>query len=117
FEFGFTPNGGHRPYFVTKPVALWLAKTLKFPNWTPEQVENMPETHISEWAVRNGIASSTLKNETREGGTMALGRDIPALNRDLLHALPESVWSSERDRYVYETWVDRAKAAIRSGAP
>jgi dienelactone hydrolase len=117
FEFGFTPNGGHRPYFVTKPVALWLAKTLKFPNWTAEQIESMPETHISDWAARNGIVSPSLKNETGEGGTLALGNDIPAVNRDLLHAIPESVWSAERERYVYETWVDRAKAAIRSAAP
>ena len=63
------------------------------------------------------IVSSSLKNETGEGGTMALGNDIPAVNRDRLHALPEAVWSSERARYIYETWVDRAEAAIRSGAP
>jgi dienelactone hydrolase len=117
FELGFTPNGGHRPYFVTKPVAVWLAKTLKFPNRSADQIEGMPETHISDWAARNGIVSNSLKNETGEGGTMAVGNDIPALNRDLLHALPEAVWSSERDRYIYETWVDHAKTAIRSGAP
>jgi acetyl esterase/lipase len=117
FELGFTPNGGHRPYFVTKPVAVWLAKTLKFPNRSADQIEGMPETHISDWAARNGIVSNSLKNETGEGGTMAVGNDIPALNRDLLHALPEAVWSSERDRYIYETWVDHAQAAIRSGAP
>ena len=117
FEFGFTPNGGHRPYFVTKPVAVWLAKKLKFPNWSADQIESMPETHIFDWAARNGIVSSSLKNETGEGGTMALGNDIPAVNRDRLHALPEAVWSSERARYIYETWVDRAEAAIRSGAP
>src|SRR3954452_7219971 len=117
FEFGFTPNGGHRPYFVTKPVAVWLAKTLKFPNWSADRMKSMPETHISEWAARNGVVSNSLRNETGEGGTMAVGNDIPALNRDQLHALPDAVWSSERNRYVYETWVDRAKAAIRTAAP
>jgi dienelactone hydrolase len=117
FEFGFTPNGGHRPYFVTKPVALWLEKTLNFPNWSADQIESMPETHISEWAARNGVVAPSLKNETGEGGTLALGNDIPAVNRDRLHALPESVWSAERERYVYETWVEHAKAAIRSAAP
>lgn len=116
FDFGFTPNGGHRPYFVTKPVAMWLQKTLRFPNWSTEQIESMPETHISDWAARNGIKATSLGNETGEGGTLALGNDIPAVNRDLLHALPEPVWSSERDRYLYETWIDRAKAAIGSAA-
>ena len=117
FEYGFTPVGGHRPYFVTKPVALWLTKTLKFPNWTADQVRAMPETHMSAWANRNGIDESVLKSESAQGGTMALDENIPAVSRDLLHALPEAVWTSERDRYIYETWVEQARAAVRTGAP
>jgi len=115
FETGFTPDGGHRPYFVTKPVALWLEQQLKFPNWTKKDIESMPETHISEWAAKNGITTpGGLKNE---GGTMALGNDVPAVPRADLHALPEAVWEAERGSFVYETWVDRAKSAITSGAP
>ncbi|MFL6414801.1 MAG: alpha/beta hydrolase family protein [Bryobacteraceae bacterium] len=117
FESGFSPGGGHRPYFVTKPVAVWLAKALKFPNWSADRIGGMPETRISDWAARNGLVSNSFKNETGEGGTLAVGNDIPAVNRDLLHALPEAVWTSARERYIYETWVDRAKAAIRSAAP
>ena len=118
FGFGFTAGGGHRPYFVTKPVAEWLEEKLKFPNWTRKQVDATPETHISEWAAKNGIdSSSSLKNEHGEGGTMALGSDIPAVSRDELHAIPEAVWDSERRNYIYETWVERAKAAVRTGAP
>ncbi len=98
FDFAFAANGGHRPYFVTKPVALWLEDKLKFPNWTRKEIEAMPETR-------------------RADGTMALGNDIPAVPRDDLHAIPEAVWDSQRDSYVYETWVDRAKRAITSGAP
>ena len=116
FNFGFTPNGGHRPYFITKPIALWLEDKLNFPNWTKTEIQAMPETHISEWAARNHVDASSLKNELGEGGTMALGSDIPAINHHLLHALPESVWNTQRDRYLYETWVAHAKAAIRSGA-
>ncbi len=118
FEFGFTPGGGHRPYFVTKPVALWLEQQLHFPNWTKKQIEEMPETQISDWAAKNGLTTpSSLKNETGEGGTMALGNDIPAVPRAELHAIPEAVWDAERDNFVYETWVDRAKTAVGSGAP
>jgi hypothetical protein len=76
----------------------------------------MPETRISEWAVRSHVDSSNLKNERGEGGTIALGNDIPVVNHDLLHALPDSVWNTQRDRYLYETCVAHAKAAIRSGA-
>ncbi len=118
FDFAFTPDGGHRPYFVTKPVALWLEDKLKFPNWTRKQIESMPETHISEWALKNHLVTEiTPKYEHGEGGTIALGNDIPAVPRDDLHALPEAVWDSQKESYIYETWVDRAKAAVRSGAP
>lgn len=116
FDFGFTPDGGHRPYFLTKPVALWLEDKLNFPNWTKDQIGTMPETRIAEWAARNHNNSSNLKNERGEGGMTALGNDIPAVNRDLLHSLPDSVWNTQRDRYLYETWVAHAEAAIRSGA-
>jgi dienelactone hydrolase len=116
FDFGFTPDGGHRPYFITKPVALWLEDKLNFPDWTRNSIQAMPETRISEWAVRSHVDSSNLKNERGEGGTIALGNDIPVVNHDLLHALPDSVWNTQRDRYLYETWVAHAKAAIRSGA-
>ncbi len=118
FDFGFTPDGGHRPYFVTKPVALWLEDQLHFPNWTKKQVETMPETHIIDWASKNVVTTpKSLQNEKGEGGTMALGNDIPAVPRADLHAIPEPVWDAERENFVYETWVDRAKTAITSGAP
>ncbi len=118
FEFGFTPDGGHRPYFVTKPVALWLEEQLHFPNWTKKDIEAMPETHVMDWAAKNGVTTpKSLTNENGEGGTMALGNDIPAVPRADLHALPEPVWDAERNNFVYETWVDRAKTAVNSGAP
>lgn len=118
FDFAFSPNTGHRPYFVTKPVALWLDDKLKFPKWTRKDIEAMPETHIAEWAVANHLRTEiTPQYEHGEGGTIALGNDIPAVAREDLHALPEPVWDSERESYVYETWVDRAKRAITAGAP
>lgn len=118
FDFGFTPDGGHRPYFVTKPVALWLEEQLHFPDWTKKQVEAMPETRIMDWAAKNGVTTpKSLQNAAGEGGTMALGNDIPAVSRADLHALPDAVWDTQRSDFVYETWVDRAKAAVASGAP
>lgn len=98
FDFGFTPGGGHEPYFLTKPVALWLEDKLKFPNWTKKDIQAMPES-------------------PQPGGTLALGNDIPVVKRDDLHAIPDAVWDSDRESYVYETWVDRAQAATRSDAP
>ncbi len=118
FDFGFTPDGGHRPYFLTRPVALWLEDKLKFPNWTKKDIEGMSETRVLDWAAKNNLNTpASLSNAHDEGGTMALGNDIPVVSRDDLHAIPEAVWDSQRESYVYETWVDRAKAAISSGAP
>ncbi len=118
FDFEFQPGVGHRPYFVTRPVALWLEEKLKFPNWGRKQLAALPETHVAEWAAKNGIALSADKNfEHNEGGTMALGGEIAPVPRDQLQAVPEVVWDSQSSDYIYETWVERAEAAIRSGAP
>jgi dienelactone hydrolase len=111
FDFAFVPDGGHRPYFVTKTAALWLEEKLKFPNWTRKQIQSMPETHISEWAAQNKLDSKSLSNEHGEGGTIALGADIPAVPREELYAVPKAVWESQQDSYMYESWLARAKAA------
>jgi dienelactone hydrolase len=114
FDFGFTPGGGHRPYFVTRPVALWLEKRLGFPNWTAEGIAKMPETHILEWAEKNGVfIDPQYATELREGGTRALGTGVPAVAHDRLNALPEDVWQRDKEKYVYETWVKAAQAKVK----
>ena len=114
FEFGFTEGTGHRPYFVTRPVALWLEKRLGFPNWTAESIARMPETHILEWAEKGGVfIDKPYATELREGGTRALGTDIPAVPHDDMNALPLARWQREKDKYVYETWVKNARALLR----
>ena len=116
-HYGFTTDGGHRPYFVTKPVALWLSKMLKFPNLSQDAIQAMPETHISEWASLHHLTASNFQNERNEGGTLALGTNVPAVDRDLLHALPESVWEADQTIYIYETWMARAQAAVKGALP
>ncbi|HEY1493275.1 MAG TPA: prolyl oligopeptidase family serine peptidase [Candidatus Solibacter sp.] len=114
FEFGFTEGTGHRPYFVTRPVALWLEKRLDFPNWTVDSIAKMPETHILEWAEQGGVAiDKAYATELREGGTRALGEGVPAVAHDRLNALPEDRWQRDREKYVYETWVKAAQARVK----
>jgi hypothetical protein len=87
FEYCFI-EGSHRPYFVSKPVALWLEKNLNFPLWTVDDILAMPVTHISKWAKINRIEMYPgYSSETREGGTMALGTGIPAPSRKELSVL------------------------------
>jgi dienelactone hydrolase len=97
FDFVLIPGGVHSPYFISKPGALWLEEKLKFPNWTKKQIEAMPETDTH--------------------GMKAIGPDIPAVPRDDLHAIPDAVWQSQQESYIYETWLDRAQVAIRTAAP
>jgi dienelactone hydrolase len=114
FEFGFTAGGGHRPYFVTRPAAAWLAQKLGFANWTADAIAKMPETHISEWAAANHVAmDSQYATELREGGTMALGSGVPGVAHELLNALPPERWQKEKEKYVYETWVKEARARVK----
>lgn len=113
FDFDLVPGAGHRPYFLTRAAALWLEKRLDFPNWTDGEIAKMPETHIGEWAAKNNVFLDKLyATELREGGTRALGTDVPAVPRDLLNALPPDRWEQDKRQYVYETWVQNAKAAM-----
>ncbi len=114
FDFGFTPDTSHRPYFVTKPVALWLQQHLLFPNWTAAAIEQMPETHIIEWAQKNNVPMDKLyATELREGGTRALGADFPPVPHEQLNALPVDRWERDKDQYIYESWLKAAREALR----
>jgi dienelactone hydrolase len=107
FTYSWTPNGGHRPYFVTRPVGEWLNSQLHFPNWATIAGD---ETHISEWAKALGVTiDKQYADEEREGGTIALGKNIPYLKHDSLNVLPEAEWQKEKESLVLETWWDRAR--------
>ncbi|MBI3880494.1 MAG: acetylxylan esterase [Verrucomicrobia bacterium] len=111
FETGFVPAVSHRPFFITKPVALWLERQLDFPNWTAREIETMPETHISEWAATNGAAMDKLyATEQREGGVRAVGTGVPGLTREQLSVLSDDEWERRKEEFVIEKWVEAAKA-------
>jgi dienelactone hydrolase len=113
FEYRFQPETSHRPYFVTRPVALWLHGQLKFPNWTEGAIERMPETHISEWAqAHNAPMDPGYSNEQREGGARALGSGIPVPSREDLNAVEPREWRRDQEKYVLETWIREAKARV-----
>ncbi|HEY3840720.1 MAG TPA: prolyl oligopeptidase family serine peptidase [Bryobacteraceae bacterium] len=115
FEYGFEPNAGHRPYFVTRPVALWLQKQMQFPQWTPDVIASMPETHVGEWARREHVyIEPAYDTEVREAGIHALGSGIPGLTREQLTAVPLAQWEREKDRFVYEKWIEHAREAVQS---
>ncbi len=108
FQTYFIPNVSHRPNWVTRPAALWLKNNLGLPNWTTQQIERMPETHISQWAKQNNVTMDKgYIQEDREGGVMALGTGVPNLTREQLTVVPMEQWENNKDRYVYSAWVQR----------
>ncbi len=113
FDVGFLPGVGHRPFFVTEPVAAWLERELDFPNWTEAGIKAMPVTHISEWARREQVEMDPLyATEHREGGTRALGTGVPGLNRDDLSVFSEDEWQAQKLLLVHKRWRELAKAQI-----
>jgi dienelactone hydrolase len=113
FEVMFHSGTGHRPYFVTRPVAQWLEEYLDFPNWSKTQIDAMPTTPIGEWAKKNSVAMDPLyATEHREGGTPALGSNIPALKRSDLNVFNENEWTARRGELVHESWRRQAKRLI-----
>lgn len=112
FETGFVDDASHRPYFLTKPVALWLDKQLDFPTWTETSIKAMPETHISEWAAQNSIFMDKLyATEQREGGVMAVGTNVPGYQREDLSVFSAEEWEKRKQQLTLEAWVAAASNA------
>ncbi|MBK9170428.1 MAG: prolyl oligopeptidase family serine peptidase [Bryobacterales bacterium] len=110
FETLYEEKAGHRPLFVTRPVALWLERQIDFPDWTAAVIESMPVTHIGSWARDHRVAMDPLyATEHREGGTLALGADIPGIERDRLHVLSREEWERRRGEFVYSGWLKRVR--------
>jgi dienelactone hydrolase len=113
FEYRLVPEISHRPFFVTREVALWLEQQLDFPNWTAADIQGMPTTHISQWAREHNVAMDRgYIAEDREGGTPALGTGIPGLARAELSVFSDEEWGRRKSDLIYESWVKQALAAI-----
>ena len=110
FETGFVPGVGHRPFFVTRPVALWLERQLDFPNWTAAAINRLGETHISAWAQAGGVEMDPgYANEHREGGTRALDQGVPAIARKDLNVFTATEWEAQKGRLIHERWLEQAR--------
>lgn len=110
FDVMFNHGSGHRPYFVTRPVALWLEQHLNFPAWTRDEITDMSTIAIGDWAKKNGVDMDPLyATEHREGGTPALGEGLPGLKRSDLHVFSGLEWTARKGELVHSSWRKQAK--------
>jgi dienelactone hydrolase len=113
FDVGFVPGVGHRPFFVTQPVAAWLERQVDFPNWRETDIETMAATHIGGWARTERVEMDPLyATEHREGGTHALGTGVPGLSRTDLSVFSVSEWQRLKPQLVHGRWRELARAQI-----
>lgn len=115
FEYGFNDAGGHRPYFLTKPVALWLERQLRFPNWTEAKIAAMPEIKIGLWGKAVPVGDPSVAMEGGSDGTVALDDAVPGYAREELSVFTPQEWPSAKGPYVMEAWVEAARAAEAAG--
>ena len=114
FEYGFIPEASHRPHFVTAPVVRWLERQIDFPLYTEDSIAALPQTHIIEWAQRNGVAMDKLyATEAREGGTPAIRDDVPAIPREQLYVFSSAEWQKMKEQLTFAAWTKAANAASR----
>jgi dienelactone hydrolase len=115
FETGFVPAASHRPYWLTRPVATWLERQLDFPEWTEATIAALPETRIGPWAEARGVPLDRLyAADDREGGTPALGSNVPGLGRTELSVFSPEQWVERKDKLIYESWLAEAQARTRN---
>jgi dienelactone hydrolase len=112
FDIGMVEGASHRPFFVTRPVALWLERQLDFPRWTEADIRELPETRIGDWAEKHAVVMDKLyATEEREGGTRALLDDVPGFQREDLSVFTAADWETCKEQFVLESWLAKARAA------
>ena len=113
FDYDFEKDTSHRPYFVTRPVALWLERTLDLPNWSETSIQSMPVTRIGDWARERGVEMDRgYATEVRESGTRALGEGVPAPSREQLCVFQAEEWNEKKPLLTIDYWVRHVRKRI-----
>ena len=72
----------------------------------------MPTTHIAQWAQKHNVPMDKLyATEDREGGTPALGDEVPGYEREELSVFTPEQWDLHKQELIFETWVNAARSA------
>ena len=116
FTTYFDPGASHRPAWVTKIAAQWLADNLHFANWKSSQIAALPTIRIGDWAAKNGVVfNKSAQREDRDAGLVAIDVNVPNLTPEQLSVLPMAEWEKQREEFVYSTWARDAIADAERG--
>jgi hypothetical protein len=116
FTTYFDPGASHRPAWVTKIAAQWLADNLHFASWKSRQIAGLPTIRIGDWAAKNGIEfNKSAQREDRDAGLVAIDVNVPKLTPEQLSVLPMAEWEKQREEFVYSTWARDAIADAERG--
>jgi dienelactone hydrolase len=111
FTTYFDPGASHRPGWVTKIAAQWLADNLHFANWKSGQIADLPTIRIGDWAAKNGVEfNKSAQREDRDAGLVAIDVNVPRLTAEQLSVLPMAEWEKQREEFVYSIWARDAIA-------
>jgi dienelactone hydrolase len=116
FETYFDEGASHRPAWVTKLAATWLANNLRFANWSSKEIATQPTIKIREWAAKSDVYlnKSALRND-RDAGLIAIDAGVPKLTPEQLCVLPLAEWRQQRMEFVYSSWASAAIADAKHG--
>ena len=67
FDVQFTPDGSHRPYWLTRPAVLWLERSLGFARWDAAAIRALPDGRYS--------FADVLDNDGITDEPLTIGRD------------------------------------------
>lgn len=116
FTYYFDPGASHRPGWVTKIAAQWLADHLHFANWKSSQIASLPTIRIGDWAAKNGVDfNKSAQREDRDAGLVAIDVNVPNLTPEQLSVLPRAEWEKQREEFVYSAWARYAIADAERG--
>lgn len=111
FQTWFDPGASHRPAWVLKVAAAWLATNLHFPNWSERKLKSLPVVSIGDWAAATGVPlNRSAMRPDRDAGLEAISAGVPRLTVEQLTVVPLDEWQQRKEEFVYSHWARQAIA-------
>lgn len=116
FETYFDQGASHRPAWVTKLAATWLANDLGFTDWTAKKIVTLPTIKIGDWASQNDVhLNRSALRQDRDAGLIAIDAGVPKLTPEQLNVIPMAEWEQHHAEFVYSSWASSAIADAKRG--